>query len=239
MCNGVLGTHLVDSELEGGVTMGDAEEELEEATEAVRDLIDDHKLPFSRWLIKLLVEKLLVPVLVPVIVAMGTSVCGWYFIGQGAMKEQASKAAEHQVERLEEASLLVDEIVPMPRVGSLPELWGWGGGNDLGGDGVILRGVDLASIETRTVVMDADTALELARDKWVNAAPPSLDGPIDLDDVKAATEASRTIDEELRMQQQQQQQRADDFPEEYVRKHIAERLKNARAQEQLQGQHER
>ena len=39
----------------------EARKELDEAADALKDLSEELKLPFNRWLIKLIVEKLLVP----------------------------------------------------------------------------------------------------------------------------------------------------------------------------------
>jgi len=43
---------------------------------------EEVKLPFSRWAIKLIVEKLLAPVIVPALTAALTAAGGWYAIGQ-------------------------------------------------------------------------------------------------------------------------------------------------------------
>lgn len=99
----------------------EARRELGEAVEAVEGLIDSNKMPFGRWLIKLIVEKLIVPVIVPSVMAVVTSVCGWYFYGQaqleGVSLEAGARAAEAEVEKLDRARELVADVEPdSPRV---------------------------------------------------------------------------------------------------------------------------
>lgn len=49
------------------------------------------QLPFRRWLIKLVVEKLLAPVIVPAATAAATAATGWYVVGQYQVKDQVEQ----------------------------------------------------------------------------------------------------------------------------------------------------
>ena len=111
---------------------GDPKKELEEATEAVENLIEENKLPFARWLIKLLVEKVAVPVLVPALTAAGTAATGWYMIGQYQVKDEVKQEVrthEDVRELIREAMDAHDEPTsdaaepPLPDLEELRRLW--------------------------------------------------------------------------------------------------------------------
>jgi len=177
--------------------MTDAKKELEEATEAVEELIDDNKTPFGRWLIKLIVEKLLAPVLTAAITAALTAILGWYAIGQKQVQleaqkvgiEAGAKAAEAEAEKLEEARALIADWEER-ETSSQP------------------------SLPVAPKPLELEAALEKMRGEWKSRHERS----VPLTGLKGDPDTSNAIN----LMQQQIQEQRERFPEEYIRARLQE-----------------
>lgn len=198
---------------------GEAKKELEEAVEAVEELIEGHKMPFRRWLIKLIVEKLLAPVLASAITAALTSILGWYVIGQQQVQleaqkvgiEAGAKAAGAEAAKLEEARALLAEWEASRRAPVPP--------------------VDKPKALEKA---DIDAALKKMRAEWEKRYANAPTGPkplVTLHGQDQDPDSGKTDAAIQRMQMQIQiQEQRQEFPEEYIRARIE--------QEQLQHQEE-
>ena len=169
----------------------DAKKELEEAVDAVEELIEANEMPFSRWLIKLLVEKMIVPAVVPALTAAGTSVVGWYMIGQNQLTERALEAGleagSAQVEKLDRARELVEEADPIPE----------------------------PTPDSRVrIEVELEKRLEELRKKWEERTREMASRPLPTEEGVAETQqASNTLEQRIIEQKMK-------FPEGYVRQQL-------------------
>jgi hypothetical protein len=181
----------------------DAKKELEEAVDAVEELIEANEMPFSRWLIKLLVEKMIVPAVVPALTAFGTSVVGWYAIGQNQLTDKALQAGLEagaaQVEKLDRARELVDEATPEP----------------VRGAGGITPPPEPSRAELE---LELERKLLELREKWeARTREMALESPSHEPDVSQTQQAANSLDQRILEQKTV-------FPEDYVRQQLEQKM---------------